>query len=130
MKLEVKTIPNDLKNLLYQIPYREKKRKFLPISLGIITLATLLIYIKSAFFTYNKHFEYTGPKDGEVILPSEFSVISKEPIKVYINSELIEPRKENKYYIFEKELEEGEYILEIVKENTKHKIKFYVVDIG
>lgn len=123
-------MPEDLKNLLYQIPYKKRERKFPLVALGIITLATLLIFIKNSSFTHSQNFQYIGPKDGEVILSSEFSIISKEPIKVLINSEPIEPKKEDKYYVFEKELEEGEYILEIIKGNKKQEIKFYVVDIG
>lgn len=130
MKLEKKVMPEDLKNALYQIPYKKREKKLPIVALSIITLTTLFILVKNSFFTHNQNFRYIGPKDGEVILPSEFSIISKEPIRVIINSEPIEPRKEDKYYVFEKELEEGEYILEIIKGNKKQEIKFYVVDIS
>jgi hypothetical protein len=33
------------------------------------------------------------------LTPDEFSIISKEPIEVYVNSKLIEPKTENNFYI-------------------------------
>jgi len=113
MKFELKPVPEDLKQNLYKIPYK-KTRKFnfyMPILIiFIIAIFSILVINQND----NKDIEYIGPADGDVMLPSEFSIISKERIKVYLNSDEIEPKKEGEFYIFEKHLSEGEYKLEIV----------------
>ena len=136
MKVKMKPIPEDLKQNLYKIPYLKKRKfhllKISPVFLAILMILFLLILINSrneqVSYYYYDELNYVGPRDGEVLSPDEFLIISKELIEVYLNSKFIEPRIENNFYIYEETLKEGEYNLEIIKNNERKEIKFYVVD--
>ncbi len=137
MRVRMKPLPDDLKEHLYKIPYM-KRSKF-NLKAFIPTAAVLFITLSLLYYTYKRteyvsattnDITYIGPKDGDIILPSEFSIISKEPFEIYLNSQLLKPKEYGGYYIFEKELMEGEYKVEIIKGKDKKELKFYVVDIS
>ncbi|MEO0223657.1 MAG: hypothetical protein ABIL76_01000 [candidate division WOR-3 bacterium] len=136
MKVKMKPIPEDLKQNLHKIPYLKRRKfsllKISPVFLIVLIIIFLLILNNSKSeqinYYYYEELNYVGPKEGEVLAPDEFSIISKEPIEVYINSKFIEPKVENNFYIYEETLKEGEYRLEIIKDNERKEIKFYVVD--
>jgi len=137
MKVKMKPIPEDLKQSLYKIPYLKRRKfhllKISPVFLVILMVLFLLILSNNRskeinYYYYYDELNYVGPREGEVLAPDEFSIISREPIEVYVNSKLIEPKTENNFYIYEETLKEGEYKLEIIKDNERKEIKFYVVD--
>ncbi len=136
MKVKMKPVPQDLKQNLYKIPYLKRRKfnllKISPVFLAILIVLFFSIFVnnrnKQNYYYYYDELNYIGPREGEVLAPEEFSIISKEPIEVYINSKFIEPRIENNFYIYEETLKEGEYRLEIIKDNERKEIEFYVVD--
>ncbi|MEO0144638.1 MAG: hypothetical protein ABIL49_04475 [candidate division WOR-3 bacterium] len=127
-------MPDDLKEILYSLPYRKEKRFnlkiFIPIPIIAILLIFLFIFKPQNTSFYYKDINYIGPKDGDVLTPSEFSIISKENIEVYVNSLQLEPHEYDGYYVFEKKLEPGDYKIEIKKGDERKEIKIYVVDIS
>jgi len=136
MKVKMKPIPEDLKQSLYKIPYL-KKRKFNLLKISPVFLIIMILFLlilsnnrskQINYYYYYDELNYVEPREGEVLAPDEFSIISREPIEVYVNSKFIEPRTENNFYIYEETLKEGEYRLEIIKDNERKEIKFYVVD--
>lgn len=131
MRVRMRKMPDDLRENLYKIPYMRKDNKIkLLIPISIIPILLVFIFLFNPFKKTYKEFNYIGPKDGDILLPDEFSIIVNEPVEVYINKEPLKPNKYDEYYIFEKMLEEGEYKVEIIRENERREIKIYVVDIS
>ncbi len=138
MRIKMKPLPDDLKEQLYKIPYMKRSKFNLKALIPITALFVLFIVLSLYYIskkdghvtTTTNEITYVGPKDGDVILPSEFSIISKELVEIYLNSQLLKPKEYEGYYIFEKELKEGEYKVEIIKGNDKKEVKIYVVDIS